>query len=211
MPQLAANHNVLNSMSASRMNMPMTPTQRFRDDSNIHFSDSNARANALFGDGLNRDEMSRRFTIDNFSMMRANNNNNNNSNNATSGSATATAVMNTPNLYNRFTAISESDIEQQEVNTKSLQMDYAPEQEMRRISTLQIRNTQTKPHLQSSYPTEMLTQASEEAIRRGEVKENRLPASSGTLKSVANAKRRMDDHSVGAKSPKKSNTVIYKF
>ncbi len=209
MPQLSSNHTVLNSMSQSRMNMnmPSTPTQRFRDDSAVRFSDSNARANDLFGDGFSRSEdASRRFTIDNFALMRGSN--------AQSAAnlpppPSAAAVMGTPNLYNRFTAISENDIEQQELNTKSLQMEYAPEQEMRRISTLQIRNTQTKPHLQSSYPTEMLTQASEEVIRRGEVKENRLPssASNGMLKNVANQKRRMDEASSGAKSPKKSNTV----
>ena len=75
---------------------------------------------------------------------------------------------------NRFNAISENDCEEPSNNHKFLQMSDSTNA-MRRVSTLQTRNKQVKPHLQSSYALEDVTQTyNEDWIRGEQSKENRV-------------------------------------
>ncbi len=212
---LASNNNNNNHVLS-------TPKHRFMDDSAVKYhQDPHARGNELFGEqfsSLQHDhDFSRRFSIDSFATGRNSTSNNN-----------QTGVM--PS-FNRFNAISENEFEEPDFNQKSLHHATSlsalnthqenQENAARRISTLQIRNQQTKPHLKSSYPLEMMTQdVHEDVIRKGasESKDNNsilrdrtsMINQSGYVNkppSNLNQKRRMED-AAESKSPKKSATVV---
>jgi len=78
--------------------------------------------------------------------------------------------------FNRFNAISENEFEEPSVNQKFLQLQQDnPINAMKRLSSLQDRNTKVQPHLRSSYALENLP-ADEYQIRgtMHESKENRV-------------------------------------
>lgn len=108
--------------------------------------------------------------------------------------------------FNRFNAISENEFEEPDINQKSFHIETT--QNLHRLSTLQIRNLQTKPHLKSSYALEVNLPAVSEDQIRGEInKENRMSSiNSNSVK--AYQKRRADDNGESS-SPKKSNTVCF--
>ena len=178
-----------------------TPKQQmFMDDFGVKYTDAHEILNNPHY--MSHDELSRRFSIDSMRMSNV--------------SSTPSVVM---PAFNRFNAISEHEFEESVANHKSLDVDN-PEQAIRRLSTLQVRNQQTKPHLQSSYALELNIPSSEDQIRRGMLesggnKENTgngrqtsgssLKQSNSANQLNQNSKRRIDD-SAESKSPKKINT-----
>ena len=86
----------------------------------------------------------RRFSMDSVAAMRAN----------ASTQAAAAAAAAAAGGFNRFNAISEADFEEPNVNQKYLMLDHQAHTQQHRLSTLQTRNLQAKPHLKSSYALE---------------------------------------------------------
>jgi hypothetical protein len=134
---------------------------------------------------MNNDNDSRRYSMDSFARVSASN------------SSTLPA-------FNRFNAISENEFEEPSINQKFLQIDNSQVQ-MHRLSTLQIRNQQSKPHLKSSYALESLLPAVTENQVRGEKENVAVVSRMSDISSKSFLKRRHDDTS-DAKTPKKSNT-----
>ena len=166
-----------------------TPKNKFYDDSFVKYTSPGSKEHVFGDETINAEEISRRYSIDSFSRSMNNQN--------------QTTVM--PS-FNRFNAISENEFEEPDINQKSF---HIPEntQNLHRLSTLQIRNLQTKPHLKSSYALEVnLPAVSENQIRGETNKENRMSqVNANSVK--AYQKRRADDNG-DPTSPKKSYTVI---
>lgn len=135
--------------------MLSTPKSKFYDDSFVKYTSPDLRTNEPFQEQFNQDDMSRRFSIDSFS--RSGNNN---------------ATMVVPS-FNRFNAISENEFEEPDINQKSFHIESSTNG-LHRLSTLQTRNLQTKPHLKSSYALDFTLPAVSEHHIRGDVdnKEN---------------------------------------
>ena len=120
---------------------------------------------------LNPEDLSRRYSIDSFSRGAGG-----------SGVGSAPSLGNsTINVgsfnnvpsFNRFNTISENEYEEPSINQKFFQVNDNANA-LRRISTLQTRNKQQKPHLQSSYALEDVTSGVTETQIRGDAwnKEN---------------------------------------
>jgi hypothetical protein len=115
---------------------------------------------------ISQDDFSRRYSIDSFSRGP-----NSALLNPTTPSLGSTSInvgsfSNVPS-FNRFNTISENEYEEPSINQKFFQ--YSDNSNaMRRISTLQTRNKQVKPHLQSSYALEDVTASLSENQIRGD-------------------------------------------
>jgi len=121
---------------------------KFLDDSLLRFTSPELGTRDVLSEmNTGNDDFSRRCSIDSFSRNQAN----------------ATMVMPT---FNRFNTISENEFEEPSINQKFLQASNE-ENGSRRLSTLQIRNQQSKPHLKSSYPLELVLPAVTENQIRG--------------------------------------------
>jgi hypothetical protein len=131
---------------------------RFSDDSFHKFTSPSLGTNDQFGSefpDMPDHDISRRFSIDSFSQT--------NQNNVTMG-------------FNRFNTISENEFEEPSINQKFLGSGENTQMAQRRLTQIQARNQQTKPHLKSSYALEQLPlgQASNsESIIKDGTKENR--------------------------------------
>ncbi len=135
-----------------------TPKMRFSDDSFHKFTSPSLGTNDQFGSDFPEmpdHDISRRFSIDSFSQG--------NQNNVTVG-------------FNRFNTISENEFEEPSINQKFLGNGENSQLAQRRLTQIQARNQQTKPHLKSSYALEQLplghASNSESVIKEG-TKENR--------------------------------------
>jgi hypothetical protein len=141
-----------------------TPKNKFSmDDQHVKYSSPELRTNFNI-QNINQDDISRRFSIDSFK-----NSNTNLSNSSVNACSLAGG-------FNRFNAISENEFEEPSVNQKFLQLQQDnPINAMKRLSSLQDRNTKVQPHLRSSYALENLP-ADEYQIRgtMHESKENRV-------------------------------------
>ena len=154
----------------SRDTILSTPKSKYMDDTEIKYTSPGLTSSQIIQS--NPDDMSRRFSIDSYSLRGSNN-----VSMANQSINAAGSFQNMPAL-NRFNAISENDGEDQ----YSLQKSIFPQQTaafqmndstnssnaMRRLSTIQTRNKQQKPHLQSSYALEDVTQSVNEHALRGE-------------------------------------------
>jgi hypothetical protein len=166
-----------------------TPKLKSVDDSYIKFTSPDLRTHEIFGE-MNNDDASRRYSIDSFSR---------NANNA--------SMSMVPPAFNRFNTISENEFEEPSINQKFLQIENHSGA-MHRLSTLQTRNQQAKPHLKSSYALENLPVSSDDQVtgQANKEKENRM--SNVTSKTLL--KRRHDD-TVDLNTPKKSHTTVNTF
>ncbi len=145
------------------------------------------------------DDISRRFSIDSFSRGSS----------AVCGSSSMInhsinvgSYQNMPAL-NRFNAISENEYEEPSNNHKSLQL-ADNTNAVRRLSTLQTRNKQQKPHLQSSYALEDVTQTVDENSLRGEFFANKENSNRLSNINATSIKRPHDDPRIETSYIKKS-------
>lgn len=142
------------------------------------------------------DDNLRRYSVDSISTSRSSN--------------TSTQIP--PQFNNRFNTISENEFEEPTANMKFL-VESNPAQQQHRLSTLQTRNQQSKPHLKSSYALEEFSavQANEELVKGSHSNHNHTmnkENSTGRLSDVSGLlKKRPYDEMGEAKSPKKSNTL----
>ncbi len=134
--------------------MPSTPkASDFRDDSFLNIGSPSNLDNEMH----RHQEDFRRFSIDSTMTSRS------------AGQASSTMSQVAPS-FNRFNTISENDCEEPSNQEKFLMLDNSQVQ-LNRLSMLQARNQQTKPHLKSSYALESLLPAVTEKQVRGD-KEN---------------------------------------
>ena len=155
---------------------------RFFDDSFHKFTSPSLGTNENFGEIEMPDgDFSRRFSIDSFSR-----NSTANQNNVTMG-------------FNRFNTVFENEWEEPSNNQKFLQTGDNSQTAQRRLTQIQARNQQTKPHLKSSYALEQLPVNSECLIKEGS-KENRdVSIRMSSINSASIMKRKLLDDT--AKSP----------
>ena len=148
---------------------------------------------------LINDDMSRRFSIDSFSRG------------ASAGCSNSSMVNHSINVgsfqsipaLNRFNAISENDCEEPTNNHKSFQLSDNTNA-VRRLSTLQTRNKQQKPHLQSSYALEDVTQTVDENSLRGEFFANKENSNRLSNINATSIKRPHEDNRIETSFMKKS-------
>ena len=162
-----------------------TPKLKSVDDSYVKFTSPDLRTHDVFSE-MNNDDVSRRYSIDSFSR---------NANNA--------SMSMVPPAFNRFNTISENEFEEPSINQKFLQIENHSGA-MHRLSTLQTRNQQAKPHLKSSYALENLPVSSDDQVtgQTNKEKENRM----SNITSKTLLKRRHDD-TIDLNTPKKSHTT----
>lgn len=178
----------------------------FRSIFIVKFSPERKINDSMFLD--HHQEDSRRYTIDNFSRSAASNAVN-----------TSMKPPQLPQLNKVFNTVSENEFEAVTSEHKTLSFHLEPTGNINRLSTLQIRNKQAKPHLQSSYPLEMnLPTENEDQIRGAQqqasysiLKEkSNTPSQPSTSKMDFKTKRKIDtDTNDQNSAPKKTHMVWF--
>jgi hypothetical protein len=163
----------------TKFNTLSTPKRKCMDDSFVKYSSPELSSNPMRQSTAIPDELSRRFSIDSVATKTIGGSATISNSTISSGNAIMTS-------FNRFNTISESEFEEPHLNQKFLMQPPSALPSLsastndltadpnKRLSILQIRNQQAKPHLKSSYPLEIALPAVNESQIRGDKENNRV-------------------------------------